>query len=303
MHWWRGGYCNDVGKGLIKEEEMKIGVLGAGQMGSGIAQVCIGAGFQVLLCDIDERILLSAKDRIEKGISKMIEKKAISEDLNSVMARLETSLSLDGFKEVNFVIEAVTENYELKADIFRKLSSICEKDVILSTNTSSISISKIASNAKHPEKVIGMHFMNPVPLMKLVEIVKGVRTDDETLAKTLELARKLGKETVISKDSPGFIVNRVLFSMLAEAIRLLESGIASIEDIDKGMKLGTNHPMGPFELMDLIGLDTCLYIMDVLFEEFGEPRFKAPVLLKRMVEAGYLERKKKRGFYNYDEVK
>lgn len=277
----------------------KIGVVGAGQMGSGIAQVCIASGFEVLLCDVEDKILRTSAERIEKGIAKMAEKKMISESPQEVMKRLNTTLSLSDFKDREFVIEAVVENYTVKADIFKKLDQIVQKDVVLATNTSSISISKLASNTARPEKVIGMHFMNPVPLMKLVEIVRGIRTSEETVNLTIELAKNLGKEVIISKDSPGFVVNRVLFGMLAEAVRLLEEGVATVQDIDRGMRLGTNHPMGPFELMDLIGLDTCLFILDVLFEEFGDPRYKAPVLLKRMVEAGYLGRKTGRGFYSY----
>jgi 3-hydroxybutyryl-CoA dehydrogenase len=277
----------------------KVGVIGAGQMGSGIAQVCIASGFEVLLSDVDEKILKSATEKIEKGINKMAEKKFIQESPSDVMKRLKTTTSLSSFEDREFIIEAAVENYDVKAEIFRKLNSILQKDAILSTNTSSISITKLASNTNRPEKVIGVHFMNPVPLMKLVEIVKGIRTSEETLKTSLEFVQKLGKEAIISKDSPGFVVNRVLFGMLSEAARLLEEGVASIEDIDKGMKLGTNHPMGPFELMDLIGLDTCLFILNVLYEEFGDPRYKAPVLLKRMVEAGYLGKKSGRGFYKY----
>ncbi len=277
----------------------KVGVIGAGQMGSGIAQVCIASGFEVLLCDVEEKIIKSAVEKIEKGVNKMAEKKLIEESHSDVMKRLKTATSLSDYKDAEFIIEAVVENYEVKAEIFKKLDSIVPKEVILATNTSSISISKLASNTGRPEKVLGVHFMNPVPLMKLVEIVKGIKTSEETLKTSLEFVHKLGKEPIISKDSPGFVVNRVLFGMLSEAVKLLEEGVASIEDIDKGMKLGTNHPMGPFELMDLIGLDTCLFILNVLYDEFGDPKYKAPVLLKRMVEAGYLGRKSGRGFYKY----
>lgn len=277
----------------------KVGVIGAGQMGSGIAQVCIANGFEVLLCDIDEKIIKASVEKIENGIKKMAEKKLIQESPSDVMKRLKTTINLHDFKDSELVVESVVENYEVKAEIFRRLDSIVPKETILSTNTSSISITKIASNTTLPERVLGVHFMNPVPLMKLVEIVKGLRTSEEAVKISIEFVQKLKKEVVISKDSPGFIVNRVLFGMLSEAIRLLEEGGAEVQDIDKGMKLGTNHPMGPFELMDLIGLDTCLFILNVLYEEFGDPKYKPPILLKRMVAAGYLGKKSGMGFYKY----
>ncbi len=277
-----------------------IGVLGAGQMGGGIAHVFSQYGYQVLLFDIVEGQLEHALKTIGKNLDRQAKKGTIPETLvGEALGRIKITQKMADLAGVDFAIEAVTENESLKLDIFRKLDGIVKEGVILASNTSSIPITKIASVTKRPDKVIGMHFMNPVPVMKLVEVIRGHATSDETFAATGDLVAKLEKETAVSQDYPGFIVNRVLMPMINEAVFALYEGIATIDDIDRGMKLGTNQPMGPLALADLIGLDTVLAIINVLYDGFKDPKYRPCPLLVKMVNAGYLGRKSGRGFYVY----
>ncbi len=278
----------------------KIGVVGAGQMGAGIAQVAAMHAFSVIMNDISETFLDRGMQRIEKSISSLLKKGRITEEeKNATLDGIETTVDLTAFESADYVVEAVIEDESLKLDVFRQLDKICEPGVVLASNTSSIPITRIASATKRPSKVIGMHFMNPVPVMKLVEIIRGLSTSDETFETTKELAIKLKKTPVAANDSPGFISNRILLPMINEAIFALYEGAGTAEAIDSVMKLGMNHPMGPLELADLIGLDTCLSILEVLHEGFGDPKYRPCPLLKRYVDAGYLGRKTGRGFYRY----
>ncbi len=278
----------------------KIGVIGAGQMGGGIAQVCAQAGFEVILFDVVEAQLAKAKAGMEKSLRKLAEKGGIDPSaVDPVLARVKTVTDLEAMAEADLVVEAVNENEALKLEIFRKLDGILGPDAILASNTSSISITKLASVTKRPAKVVGMHFFNPVPLMKLVELIRGHETGDETYAAVAEVAAKVGKESAAAQDYPGFIVNRILVPMLNEAAYAVYENLASPEDIDKAMKLGTNQPMGPLTLADFIGLDTCLAIMEVLYEGFKDPKYRPCPLLVKMVRAGYLGRKSGRGFFVY----
>jgi len=278
----------------------KIMVVGAGQMGSGIAQVCAQTDFDVLLYDIDEKFTKRAVERITAFLSKGVTKgKITEEDKNKALSKIKTTLSLFDGSDADFIIEAAPENLELKKKIFSELDEICPKETILSTNTSSLSITEISSATKKPEKVIGMHFFNPVPLMKLVEIICGLDTSEETFNKTEDFAIKLGKTPVRVKDYPGFVSNRLLMPMINEAVYALMEKIASAKDIDTVMKLGMNHPMGPLELADLIGLDTCLHVMETLYEGFKDSKYRPCPLLKNMVNSGRLGRKTGKGFYEY----
>jgi 3-hydroxybutyryl-CoA dehydrogenase len=278
----------------------KIGVVGAGQMGAGIAQVAAMHAISVIMNDISETFLDRGMQRIEKSISSLLKKGRITEEeKNATLDGIETTVDLTAFESADYVVEAVIEDESLKLDVFRQLDKICEPGVVLASNTSSIPITRIASATKRPSKVIGMHFMNPVPVMKLVEIIRGLSTSDETFETTKELAIKLKKTPVAANDSPGFISNRILLPMINEAIFALYEGAGTAEAIDSVMKLGMNHPMGPLELADLIGLDTCLSILEVLHEGFGDPKYRPCPLLKRYVDAGYLGRKTGRGFYRY----
>jgi 3-hydroxybutyryl-CoA dehydrogenase len=277
-----------------------IGVLGAGQMGGGIAHVFSQYGYRVTLFDIVEAQLEKALKTIRQNLERQVKKGVIPETLvGETLGRIKTTQDMTDLAGVDFAIEAVTEYEPLKLDIFRKLDGVVREGVVLASNTSSIPITKIASVTKRPDKVIGMHFMNPVPVMKLVEVIRGHATSDETFALTSELAAKLERETAVSQDYPGFIVNRVLMPMINEAIFALYEGVAAAEDIDKGMKLGTNQPMGPLALADLIGLDTVLAIINVLYDGFKDPKYRPCPLLVKMVNAGYLGRKSGRGFYVY----
>lgn len=277
-----------------------IGVVGAGQMGSGIAQVAAMAGFNVVLQDISTEGVVRARGRIEQSLGKLAEKGKLTEtEVNSAKQRVRTTQHLEDMASADFVIEAASESPELKFDIFRQLDKICRDDVILATNTSSISITTIAAQTRRPERVVGMHFMNPVPLMKLVELIRGLRTSDETFREVRALGEKMGKDCVESKDYPGFVVNRILMPMINEACYALYEGLASASDIDQAMKLGTNQPMGPLALADFIGLDTCLAILNVLHEGFGEPKYRPCPLLRQYVSAGLLGKKAGEGFYKY----
>ena len=277
-----------------------IGVLGAGQMGNGIAHVFAQYGFQVVLFDIAQAQLEKAVKTIGQNLERQAKKGAIPETLVSeTLGRITITQDMNGLADVDFAVEAVTEHEPLKLEIFRKLDGIVKAGSILASNTSSIPITKIASVTSRPDKVIGMHFMNPVPVMKLVEIIRGHATSDETFAQTSELVAKVEKEMAVSQDYPGFIVNRILMPMINEAVFALYEGIATAEDIDKGMKLGTNQPMGPLTLADFIGLDTCLAIMNVLYDGFKDPKYRPCPLLVKMVNAGYMGRKSGRGFYSY----
>ncbi len=275
-------------------------VVGAGQMGAGIAQVALQAGFQVTLSDVSEAALAKGKAGIEKGLSKLVEKgKLDGAAKDAALKKLSTATAILDVKNVDAGIEAVTENEELKKKIFKDLDQVVRPGGLLASNTSSIPITRIGSSTKRPEAVIGMHFMNPVPIMTLVEIIRGAATSDETYAATKAMAEKMGKTTVVSKDFPGFIVNRILIPMLNEACFALNEGIATVEDIDTAMKLGTNVPMGPLTLADFIGLDTVLSIAEVLYKGLGDSKYRPSPLLRQYVEAGWLGKKSGRGFYKY----
>ena len=280
----------------------KIMVIGAGQMGSGIAQVCAQAGYDVLLNDIKEESYDKGLATIVKNLSRNVEKERMTEDeKNNTLSRISKSLDLNDASTVDIIIEAAVENMEIKKSIFEKLDGIAPQHAILATNTSSLSITEIAAATNRPEKVIGMHFMNPVPVMKLVEIIRGLATDDEVYDAVEKMTENLSKVPVEVNDFPGFVANRILMPMINEAIYTLYEGVASEESIDQVMKLGMNHPMGPLQLADFIGLDTCLYIMETLHEGFGDSKYRPCPLLRKYVAAGWLGKKSGRGFYQYIE--
>ena len=275
-------------------------IAGAGLMGAGIAQTAVSCGFEVSLREVDDALVKRGVDNIAKRLDNLVQKgKLDAANRDETMRRLHPTTSLEAAGRADFVIEAITENFEAKRDLFKRLDSICRPEVILASNTSSIPITRMAAATKRPDRFIGMHFFNPVPVMPLVELTKGRDTSEATVATTLELSKALGKTPITSLDYPGFIVNRMFVPFVNEAIHALMQGIGTREDIDQGAKLGLHHPMGPLELADYVGLDTHLYICDVLYEGLHDPKFAAPPLLRQLVEAGHYGRKAGRGFYRY----
>lgn len=278
----------------------QVGVIGCGLMGSGIVQVSAQAGFQTLFIEANEELVRRGLTRLRETLDGLAAKgKLDATARDATLARIAGSARLEDVKACDIVVEAMTENQALKNETFAKLDTICAPSAILATNTSSCNVTAIAAATEHPGRVLGLHFFNPVPLMKLVEVVRTILTDEATVAAATEWVRAVGKVPVQTKDATAFIVNRLLVPYLLDAIRMYESGLASLEDIDQAMKLGCGYPMGPFTLLDLVGLDTALYVAEVMFEEFREPRYAPPPLLKRMVVAGQLGRKSGRGFYTY----
>ncbi len=281
-------------------EVKRFGVIGSGQMGNGIAQVAAAAGLEILMSDIKQEFCDKGVGTISKNLDRMVKKDKLSEaDMKAILGRIKTTTDLKDMGSVDFVVEAAVEREDLKFKIFEDLDKICPPQVILSTNTSSIPIGRIAARTSRPDKVIGMHFMNPVPVMKLVEVIKGLATSKETFDLTWQLCEKFGKTPAEANDFPGFIANRILLPMINEAVFCLYHGVGKPEDIDTVMRLGANHPMGPLALADLIGLDTCLAIMETLYNGFKDSKYRPCPLLRKYVEAGWLGRKTGKGFYDY----
>ena len=281
-------------------EIKKIGVLGCGLMGAGIAQVCAQAGFETVVREIDQKFIDNGFSIIEKNLKKAVEKAKMSqEDRDSTLDRLKGALELEDLKDCDLIIEAVIENLELKNEMFSVLDKLCPDSTILTSNTSSLTVMSMSASTNRPDRFAGLHFFNPVPVMKLVEVVKTIATSQETIDACFEFSRKIGKTPILAKDNSGFIVNLLLIPYLLDSIRVLEQGVASTVDIDTGLKLGLNHPMGPLTLMDFVGLDTTYNIANIMFEEYREKRYAPPPLLKKMVLAGYYGRKSGKGFYDY----
>lgn len=281
-------------------EIKKVGVLGCGLMGSGIAEVCARAGLETVVREIDQEQLDAGTARVGKSLDKAVEKGKTSEDeREQALANLEGTTDLDDLADCDLVVEAIIENIDIKRETFSTLDGIAKPGAIFASNTSSLTITEIAMSTQRPDRFVGLHFFNPVPRMKLVEVVRTILTADEVVETAHEFARTIGKEPIACRDNSGFIVNRLLVPYLLDAIRALEEGVGSVEDIDKGMQLGCGYPMGPFTLLDFVGLDTTLYIADIMFEEYREKRFAPPPTLKQMVTAGRLGRKSGRGFYDY----
>ncbi|MBV8774133.1 MAG: 3-hydroxybutyryl-CoA dehydrogenase [Deltaproteobacteria bacterium] len=278
-----------------------LGIIGAGQMGAGIAQVAAQSGLNIILNDISDEMVAHGTQTIQRSLDRMVQRGRVKPDeCDRIMRRIEVTTNLNDLAATDFVIEAVVESEDAKVALFQKLDSLCPPEVIFASNTSSISITRMGARTSRADRFIGMHFMNPVPAMRLVEIIRGLATSPETYDTTRLLAERLGKETMTAEDFPGFIVNRILLPMLNEAIYTLYEGVGGVSDIDTAMRLGTNQPMGPLELADLIGLDTCLAIMEVMHRVFGDDKYRPCPLLKKYVDAGYLGRKVGRGFYKYD---
>jgi 3-hydroxybutyryl-CoA dehydrogenase len=286
----------------MKLDDIKaIGIVGAGQMGRGISQVCASAGYEVLLVDVTEPPLTEAISKIRVGLQRAVERGSLTgRQAGEVLALIHPMGQLDRLRDAQLVIEAVPEDLAVKQELFAQLNRICVPQAVLASNTSSISITKLGAASGRPDRVIGLHFMNPAPVMKLVEVVRGLETSERTTHLALDLAKRLGKIPVLAKDVPGFIVNRVLIPMINEAVFALEEGVASVEDIDQAMTLGAHHPVGPLALADRIGLDTVLAICDVLYQDLGDPKFRPCPLLRRYVEAEWLGRKSGRGFHVYE---
>jgi 3-hydroxybutyryl-CoA dehydrogenase len=283
-------------------EIRKVGVVGCGLMGGGIAQVCAQAGFETVVREVSQDLLDRGMGRIASLLEKDVGKGRISaEQRDATLARLAPTTALDALADCQIVVEAIVENLDAKREVFGALDAICAPDAIFASNTSSLTIAEMAATTKRPDRFAGLHFFNPVPVMKLVEVVRSIVTSDATVARLKQFGAALGKTVVEAQDTPGFIVNRLLIPYLLDAIRVLESGVATREDIDEGMKLGCGHPMGPLTLLDFVGLDTTYYIANIMFDEFKEPRFAPPPLLKRMVLAGQLGKKSGRGFYDYSQ--
>lgn len=282
-------------------EVRKIAVIGAGLMGSGIAQVAAQSGFEVSIRDVDDLFVENGIASIKRNIKRMVKKEKITEaDAEDILGRIRGTTDLkEASEKADVVIEAILENMEIKKELFRELEGICKEETIFASNTSSLSITEMASSTKRPEKFIGMHFFNPAPFMKLVELIRGYKTSDQTLDSIKRLSEQMGKTPIEVNEAAGFAVNRVLVPMMNEAMYAYMEGVASIEDIDTGMKLGANHPMGPFELADFVGLDTLLSVLETMYEEFGDPRYRPCPLLRKMVRSGNLGRKTGRGFYDY----
>lgn len=281
-------------------EIKKVGVVGCGLMGSGIVEVCARAGYEVVVSEINDDFLQKGLARLKDSLSKAVSKgKATQAEMDAALARVKGTTKTADFADCDLIVEAAIENMKLKKDLFAELDRILRPEAIIGSNTSSLCITEMASVTQRGDKVLGIHFFNPVPVMPLLELVRTILTSDETLAIAQEFGQSVGKTTVVAKDTPGFIVNRLLIPYLLDAVRIYEDGLATREDIDTAIKLGLNHPMGPLTLLDLVGLDTTLFIADAMFEEFKDPRYAAPPLLRRMVLAGHLGRKSGKGFYDY----
>ena len=277
-----------------------IGIVGAGTMGSGISQIAALTGYDIVMQDVSDEATSRGLGTIDKSLQRLVDREKITADAkDAAIRKIRTTTNLSDLADCDLVIEAATENMDLKLDLFEEIDKVSRPETIIASNTSSLSLTKLASVSNRPDKVIGMHFFNPVPMMALVEIIRALQTSDDTFTRVDELTRELGKIPVSVKDSPGFVVNRMLVPMINEAVFILYEGIASADEIDAAMKLGAGHPMGPLALADMIGIDVCLYVMNILLEEFGDSKFRPSPLLKQMVDAGYLGRKSGKGFFDY----